>query len=132
MRWLKTLVIGMGIAIVIGLTVVIVEVAQRADGPTQSAAYRPIPPAPPVIGASSPVSVPVPTRMFGDISIAIPPGAAAEEIVTDSARVCCSAAVIRWPGGIVDDRCSDWQKTGGDYASITAPKGGRQNQAKAF
>ncbi len=87
MRWLKTLVIGMGAVIVIGLTVVIVEVARRADAPSQSVAYSPMPPAPPVIGAPAPASLTAPKGMFGDISIAIPPGAAAEEIVMDKARV---------------------------------------------
>ena len=71
MRWLKTLVIGMGAVIVIGLTVVIVEVAQRAGGPSQPVAYSPMPPAPPVIGVSAPVSQPAPTRLLGDIIIAI-------------------------------------------------------------
>lgn len=87
MRWLKTLVIGMGVVIVIGLTVVIVEVARRAGEPSQSAAYGLLPPAPPVIGASAPVAAPAPARMLGDISIAIPPGATAEETVTDTARL---------------------------------------------
>ena len=81
MRWLKALVIGMGVVIVIGLTVVIVEVGQRAPAPAPSAAYSPMPPAPPVIGA--PASAPA----LGDISIAIPPGATAEEIEMDQARI---------------------------------------------
>ena len=87
MRWLKTLVIGMGAVIVIGLTVVIVEVAKRAGEPSQPTVQGLTPPAPPVIGASAPVSVTAPTSILGDISIAIPPGATAEEIETDKARV---------------------------------------------
>ncbi len=96
MRWLKTLVIGMGAVIVIGLTVVIVEVAQRAGGPSQPVAYSPMPPAPPVIGVSAPVSQPAPTTMLGDITIAIPPGAAAEEIAMDNARL---VVRLRLPDG---------------------------------
>jgi len=87
MRWLKTLVIGMGAVIVIGLTVVIVEVARRAGEPSPSAAYGPMAPAPPVIGAPAPASMAAPARMLGDVTIAIPPGAAAEEFVTDKNRL---------------------------------------------
>lgn len=87
MRWLKTLVIGMGVVIVIGLTVVIVEVAQRARAPSPSAVYSPMPPVPPVIGAPAPAPTAAPARTLGDISIAIPPGATAEEIEMDRARV---------------------------------------------
>ena len=57
MRWLKTLVIGMGAVIVIGLTVVIVEVVRRAGKPSQSVTLSPLPPAPPVIGAPAPAAV---------------------------------------------------------------------------
>ena len=87
MRWLKTLVIGMGAVIVIGLTVVIVEVVRRAGEPSQSVALSPLPPAPPVIGALAPAAVTPLARIPGDISIVIPPGATAEEIVTDKARL---------------------------------------------
>jgi len=87
MRWLKTLVIGMGAVIVIGLMVVIVEVVRRAGEPSQSVALSSLPPAPPVIGAPAPAAVTPPARMPGDISILIPPGATAEEIVTDKARL---------------------------------------------
>lgn len=87
MRWLKTLVIGMGTLIVIGLTVVIVEVAQRAGGPDQSVAKGPAPPEPPVIGAPAPVSLPAAAKTLGDISVAIPAGAAAEDLVTDAGRL---------------------------------------------
>ena len=89
MRWLKTLVIGMGAVIVIGLTVVIVKVAQRARAPSPSAVYSPMPPVPPVIGAPAPAPTPTvaPARTLGDINIAIPPGATAEEIEMDRARV---------------------------------------------
>ena len=95
MRWLKTLVIGMGALIVIGLTVVIVKVAQQAGGPAQSVADGPAPPGPPVIGAPAPlvigapvpVSLPAAAKMLGDISVAIPAGAAAEELVTDAGRL---------------------------------------------
>ncbi|MDA0653174.1 MAG: hypothetical protein O3C49_07850 [Proteobacteria bacterium] len=93
MRWLKTLVIGMGALIVIGLTVVIVKVAQQAGGPAQSVATGPAPPGPPgppgppVIGAPAPVSLLAAAKMLGDISVAIPAGAAAEELVTDAGRL---------------------------------------------
>ena len=87
MRWLKTLVIGMGAVIVIGLTVVIVEVVRRAGEPSQSVTLSPLPPAPPVIGAPAPAAVTPPARIPGDISIVIPSGATAEEIVTDKARL---------------------------------------------
>ena len=63
MRWLKTLVIGMGAVIVIGLTVVIVEVVRRAGEPSQSVTLSPLPPAPPVIGAPAPAAV-TPLRLF--------------------------------------------------------------------
>jgi len=85
MRWLKTLVIGMGAVIVIGLTVVIVEVVRRAGEPSQSVTLSPLPPAPPFIGA--PAAVTPLARIPDDISIVIPPGATAEEIVTDKARL---------------------------------------------
>jgi len=81
MRWLKTLVIGMGVVIVIGLTVVIVEVARRAGEPAATAVRIPTPPSPPVIGAAAPAG------SFGDSSISIPIGATAEEIVPDGARL---------------------------------------------
>jgi hypothetical protein len=95
MRWLKTLVIGMGALIVIGLTVVIVKVAQQAGEPAQSVAISPAPPGPPVIGAPAPfvigapapVSMPVAAKRLGDISVAIPAGAAAEGLVTDAGRL---------------------------------------------
>ena len=87
MRWLKTLVIGMGVVIVIGLTVVIVEVVRRAGEPSKSVTLSPLPPAPPVIGAPAPAAVTPPARIPGNISIVIPPGATAEEIVTDKARL---------------------------------------------
>lgn len=87
MRWLKTLVIGMGVVIVIGLTVVIVEVGRRAGGPSPSAASGQASPAPPVIGAPAPDTMTAPARIFGDISLAIPAGATAEEVVADKTRV---------------------------------------------
>ena len=87
MRWLKTLVIGMGVVIVIGLTVVIVKVAQRARAPSPSAVYSPMPPVPPVIGAPASAPTAAPTPTIGDISLAIPPGATAEEIEMDRTRV---------------------------------------------
>ena len=87
MRWLKTLVIGMGIVIGIGFTVAIIEVAQRAGKPSQTTSQALIPPAPPVIGAFPTVSVGALGATLGDISIAIPPGAIAEEIVSDHSRL---------------------------------------------
>lgn len=87
MRWLKTLVIGMGAAILIGLTVVVVELVQRAGEPTPSEASSPRPPAPPVIGAPATHTGPAPTRRFGNIEITIPPGATTEEIASDKTRI---------------------------------------------
>jgi hypothetical protein len=96
MRWLKALVIGMGVVIVIGLTVVIVEVGQRARAPDPSAAYSPMPPAPPVIGAPAPAPVTAPFAAIGDVTIAIPPGATVEETDMDGARM---VVRLRHPNG---------------------------------
>ena len=87
MRWLKVLVVGMGVAIVIGLTVVIVVVAQRADEPSHSTASGTTPPAPPVIGAPTPVDMAAPLAMLADSTVEIPTGAVAEEITSDHARL---------------------------------------------
>lgn len=87
MRWLKTLVIGMGAAIVIGLTVVIVVVAQRAGEPSEAAAQRSPLPMPPVIGMPVPGVAAKPTGAIGDIGIDIPPGATVVDTVADPARL---------------------------------------------
>lgn len=92
MRWLKTLVIGMGLLIVIGLTVVIVEVARRAGAPSPSSsilstASGPTPPAPPVIGATAPAGRTPSAALFGDTRIVIPPGATAQDVITDGGRL---------------------------------------------
>ena len=83
MRWLKALVIGMGVAIVIGLTVVILEVAQRANRPSQTTAS----PAPPVIGATGTVVMTAPQKKFDDSTIMVPIGAVTEDIVSDQGRL---------------------------------------------
>ena len=88
MRWLKTLVIGMGVVIVIGLTVVIVKVAQRAGEPSQPVGSGPAVPAPPVIGATSPMTKAAPTGFAaGNHTIAIPAGATAEDMTLERDRL---------------------------------------------
>jgi hypothetical protein len=87
MRWLKSLVIGMGIVIVIGLTVVIIKVAQQAGEPSVSVVSDPASPAPPVIGARIPAPMVALPPMPGNIDIAIPAGAIAEDIVMEQGRL---------------------------------------------
>lgn len=69
MRWLKVLVIGMGVAIVIGMAVVIFEIAQRASTPSRA--------------ASEAKSV----RTFGDVGIQIPANAVVVDTHTGPARL---------------------------------------------
>lgn len=96
MRWLKLLVIGMGAAIVIGLTVVIVELVRRANEPAPSAAEVPIRPSPPVIGARTADQAPAPAVSFGDVRVAIPPGAMAQGVTTGDNRL---VVRLRLPDG---------------------------------
>ena len=89
MRWLKVLVIGMGVLILVGLTVVIVTIVNRSDAPGKSAASA-ARPSPPVIGAPSDANRPmssVTRAQFGDRRIAIPAGATAEEVTSDARRL---------------------------------------------
>ena len=78
MRWLKALVIGMGVAIVIGMAVVIIEVARRANAPVQ----------PTTDGASSPA--------FGDVRVQIPAGASVVETLPGRDRL---TVRLRLPDG---------------------------------
>ena len=80
-RWLKTFVVVMGILIVVGLVVVLVELGRRM--------FTPKAPPAEIAGANEagrPPAVPPPTRAaprgFGAVDVAIPPGA---EIVSMSA-----------------------------------------------
>ena len=76
MRGLKTLVIGMGLLIILGLTVVIVTVVKRS-GDTKSAG-----------GMNSPAGVAVPVEMgFGEKSIIIPKDATVLETILDNNRL---------------------------------------------
>lgn len=86
MRWLKALVIGMGVLILVGLTVVIVTVIHRAANPAKStpSASRPLPP---VIGTPGAAAVPQRVSPFGDRRIVIPAGAIAEEVTSDAQRL---------------------------------------------
>ena len=82
MRWLKSLVVGMGILIVIGLTVVIVEVVRRADQkPSESGAVVDGP-TPPVIGSLA-TKLQNSSDLMGDKTILIPNGAVVHEIIPD-------------------------------------------------
>ncbi len=80
-RWLKTLVVVMGILIVVGLVVVLVELGRRM--------FTPKPPPAEIAGVNEvgrPPAVPPPAgpgpRGFGPVDVAIPAGA---EIVSMSA-----------------------------------------------
>ncbi len=76
MQPLKALVIGMGVLIVVGLTIVIVTFVRRGDMPPATSIGGG--PMPPIAGASG---------GFGETRVALPPGAFAEETVADGARL---------------------------------------------
>ena len=76
MRGLKTLVIGMGLLIILGLTVVIVTVVKRS-GDTKSAG---------VMNSPAGVTVPV-ERGFGEKLIIIPKDATVLETIIDNNRL---------------------------------------------
>jgi len=86
MRWLKGLVIGMGALILVGLTVVIVELARRAAAPPEPASLDASRPAPPIAGAERP-AVRAAAPAFGETSIALPPGAMVEETVVGDGQL---------------------------------------------
>ena len=88
MRWLKGLVIGMGILILVGLTVVVVTVIKRASTPAHPETSINLP-AGPATGSTS-------TPRFGDTSIAIPPGAVTEGVISESRRLIVR---LRLPNG---------------------------------
>lgn len=67
MRALKTLVIGMAVLIVVGLTVVVVTTIKRAGGDGASE------------GATG--------TAFGDVEVSIPPGARVEDNTIDGGRL---------------------------------------------
>ena len=76
MRWLKGLVIGMGILILAGLTLVIVTVVKRANAPVKTETSVSLP-----AGPGSRASD------IGDRRIAIPSGAVAEDVTSDTRRL---------------------------------------------
>lgn len=86
MRWLKGLVIGMGVLILAGLTVVIVTVVKRANVPVKPETSISLP-SRPVAGATGAADRPGAAPGFADRSIAIPPGATTEEITSDTRRL---------------------------------------------
>jgi hypothetical protein len=86
MRWLKVLVIGMGILILVGLTVVIVAVVKRANVPADPASSVGLP-SPPIIGAPRPSDTGGRVSRFGDKRVAIPAGAVIEEIISATQRL---------------------------------------------
>ena len=88
MRWLKGLVIGMGILILVGLTVVVLTVIKRASTPAQPETSINLS-AGPATGSTS-------TPRFGDTSIAIPPGAVTEAVISESSRLIVR---LRLPNG---------------------------------
>jgi hypothetical protein len=75
MRGLKGLVIGMGVLIVVGLTVVIVTVVKRQGSDGASASKSPI-------GVSVPIE-----HGFGEKRIQMPKGAKAVETIIDGNRL---------------------------------------------
>ncbi|NKB19545.1 MAG: hypothetical protein GKS01_03270 [Alphaproteobacteria bacterium] len=76
MRGLKGLVIGMGVLIVVGLTVVIVTVIKRYDGGDNSKAVK----------SPAVVSVPV-EHGFGEKRIQVPKGAKITETILEGKRL---------------------------------------------
>jgi len=86
MRWLKVLVIGMGVVILVGLTIVIVTVVNRANTTTSSTSSLDRP-SPPVIGAPNATKDRMSTARIGDRRIAIPRGAMVEEVTSDALRL---------------------------------------------
>ena len=89
MRWLKSAVIGMGVLIMIGFTVVIVTVIQRSNAPPEPvmASDRPTPPivgVPPVRAAAGTETG---NGTFGETLIALPPGAEPEETLLEGDRL---------------------------------------------
>jgi hypothetical protein len=92
MRWLKGAVIGMGVLIALGLTVVVVTVVRRSGEPPERSTL-PDRPSPPVIGAPPPSAAP---RAFGETRIVLPPGAEPEETIASGDRL---VVRLRLPDG---------------------------------
>lgn len=76
----------MGVLILVGLTIVIVTVANRADN-TPKTAMPVNMPSPPVVGAPVATNPPGKVAHFGDRHIVIPVGATVEETTSDAQRL---------------------------------------------
>ena len=86
MRWLKGLVVGMAVMIVIAATVVVVELVRRSSSAPEPAAAGAGRPAPPVAGIDLPGGAAAP-RTFGETRIELPPGAVVEETTAGDGRL---------------------------------------------